>query len=322
MLALLMSPRSVGEKPAPVVRRTYPAIERRPRLSREALIRDYMLQNRPVVIPTESAAWRARWEPAALVERYGRCAIEAEETREIYVGDRALVQQPLGPTVEGMLRGDTSMRWKGLEFLSKVPGMREDLEVNPPPYKALMPESAWDARSTLWIAPKGTTSSLHHDGNLDNLNMQVSGKKIFLLIPPPQHAALHFYGSAESPVNPFAPDLARFPRFVGASPVEATLEPGDVLLVPKYWWHCVYASEASVNLACCFRWEGELSPWRVLDGAPLVHRSLTVLSAEMKRRGYGKLADATRRVWLAMHDRVVPRVTPQPRYELVDPEAA
>lgn len=315
------SARSTGAKPAPVVRRTYPPIERRPGLTREALVREYMSQNRPVVIPTESSAWRARWEPSALVARYGSCAIEAEETREVYVGDRALVRRPLGPTVEAMLRGDTSMRWKGLEFLSKVPGMRDDLAANPPPYDALMPEGARGPRSTLWIAPKGTTSSLHHDGNFDNLNMQVSGKKIFLLVPPPQHDRLHYYGSAESPINPFAPDLARFPRFMDASPVEATLGPGDVLLVPKYWWHCVYAAEPSVNLACCFSWEGELSPWRVLSGAPLVHRSLTVMSAEMKRRGFVRLADASRRLWLATYDRVVPRVAPQPRFELVDPPA-
>jgi hypothetical protein len=57
----------------------------------------------------------------------------------------------------------------------------------------------------------------------------------------------------------------------------------------------------------------------VLSGAPLVHRSLTVVAAAMKRRGLNRLADATRRVWCQAHARLLPRVVPQERCELVEP---
>jgi hypothetical protein len=302
-----------------VARRRYPPIERRARLDRETLVRDYMATNRPVVIETGDLDWCARWSPSALAARFGECEIDAEETREVYVGDRSLVKRRLGPTIAGMLAGDTSFRWKGLEFLSRVPPMRDDLAAHPSPLASLFPDDAHDRRATLWIAPSGTTSSLHHDGNLDNLNLQVAGKKLWLLVPPPQHERLHFYGSAESPLNPFAPDLERFPRFAGATPVEAVLSPGEVILVPKYWWHCVYAIEPSVNLATCFRWHGEPDPWTVLAGAPIVHRSLTVVSAELKRRGMTRIANATRRAWCRVHDVVVPRTQPQDRCLLADP---
>jgi hypothetical protein len=293
-------------------RHRYPEIERCPGLDRATFVREYLSQNRPVVIPSDSAAWCARWSPAAIRARFGHCEIEVEETREIYVGDRALVRRPLGSMLDGVLADDTRERWKGLEFLAKVPGMRAELAASPPPFDALMPEGMHAPRSTLWIAPRKTMSSLHHDGNFDNLNMQVSGKKLFLLVAPPKHDALYRYGSAESPINPFVPDLRRFPRFSEARPVEATLGPGDTLLVPKYWWHCVYALEPSVNLATCFSWRGELSPRRVLEGAPLLHRSLTVLSAEMKRRGLRRLADASRRVWYATYRSLVARGEPHP----------
>jgi hypothetical protein len=197
--------------------------------------------------------------------------------------------------------------------------MRADLEERPPPHHARLPKSAHGFRDTLWIAPRGTMSSLHHDGDYDNLNLQISGRKLFLLLPPPSHEALHTYGSAESPLNPFVPDLARFPRFAHATPVEATLEPGQILLIPKYWWHCVYAVEPAVNLSTHFRWDGELSPWSVLRGAPLIHRSLTTVAAAMKRRGLRTLADTSRRLWVAAYERAVPRTAPQPRCELVDP---
>ena len=304
---------------SPAVRRRYPPIERVPSLDRETLARDYLAKNRPVVFSTESAAWCARWSPDALADRYGRFPVEAEETGEVYVGERPHVMRPLAAMIEAIRVDDTTLRWKGLEFLARVPGMRDDLTASPPPYHAHLPGSAYAPRDTLWIAPRATTSSLHHDGDYDNLNLQISGKKLFLLVPPPRHEALHAYGSAESPINPFVPDERRFPRFALADPVEATLSPGDVLLVPKYWWHCVYAVDPSVNLSTHFRWDGELSPWRVLRGAPLVHRSLTVVAAEMKRRGLRRLADATRRAWCAAHARLVPRVVPQPRCELADP---
>lgn len=304
---------------APAVRRKYPPIERRPSLDRAALAREYLAANRPVVFSTESAAWRDRWAPGALADRYGRHPVETEEARVVYVGERAHTMRPLAEMIEALVTDDTSVRWKGLEFLARVPGMRADLESSPPPHRAHLPDGAHGLRDTLWIAPRGTMSSLHHDGDYDNLNLQISGRKLFLLLPPPRHVALHAHGSAESPLNPFVPDLARFPRFARADGLEAMLSPGEVLLIPKYWWHCVYTVEPAVNLSTHFRWPGELSPWRVLRGAPLVHRSLTVVAAEMKRRGLNRLADATRRVWCAAYARVTPRVVPQERCELLDP---
>ena len=299
-----------------MLRRVYPPIERFTALDRETLMRSFLERNRPVVFSTQSDAWRERWTPSAIARRYGRFAVEAEEAHTVYVGERAHVMRSLAEMIEAISEHDKRLRWKGLDFLKRVPGMRADLSAHPPPHYAHLPFGAGSFRDTLWMAPRGTMSSLHHDGDYDNLNLQISGRKLFLLIPPPSHVAVHASGSAESPINPFVPDLDRFPRFLGARPVEATLDPGDVLLIPKYWWHGVYALEPSVNLSTHFRWQGELSPWRVLEGAPLVHRSLTVLAAAMKRRGWNRLADASRRVWCASNARLVGRVTPQPRCEL------
>lgn len=300
-------------RPGSVLRRRYPQIDRIPALDRNTLARDYLARNVPVVLSTDSAAWRARWAPSAIADRFGRCEVETEDAQEVYVGERAHRMRPIRALIHALAVDDTTLRWKGLEFLARVPAMRADLAERPPPHHARLPESANGFRDTLWIAPKGTMSSLHHDGDYDNLNLQVSGRKLFLLIPPPSHRALHSYGSAESPINPFVPDLGRFPRFTAASPIEATLDPGEILLIPKYWWHCVYTVEPAVNLSTHFRWQGELSPWNVLRGAPIVHRSLTVVAAEMKRRGLRRLADASRRMWLAAYERVVPRAEPQAR---------
>jgi len=303
----------------PALRRKYPLIERCTSLDRACLEREFLARNLPVVFSTDSAAWRGRWSPDALATRYGRCLVETEEAQVVYVGERAHAMRPLAEMIGALAGGDTSVRYKGLEFLSRVPGIRADLEASLPPHRAHLPATAHGLRDTLWIAPRGTMSSLHHDGDYDNLNLQISGRKLFLLIPPPRHVELSAYGSAESPINPFVPDLDRFPRFAGADPVEALLAPGEVLLIPKYWWHAVYTVEPAVNLSTHFRYAGELSPWQVLRGAPIVRRSLTVAAAAMKRRGLNRLADTSRRLWLAAYERIVPRVPPQSRCELLDP---
>lgn len=298
-------------------RRHHPPI---PRLPAGAPLEPYLARGRPVVIRTsDTAERRGAWAPDALRQELGAHEVSAEETREVYVGDRPARRLPLADLLDRVLGGDPSLRWKGLDLLAALPGMSARLEAHPPSSDPLLPARTESTRRALWLAPRGTMSSLHHDGNSDNFNWQIHGRKLFLLIPPSRRECLYAYGSAESPINPFLPDLGRFPRFADAAPVEATLEPGDVLLIPKYWWHCVYAVDASVNLNTWFTHRGELSPWRALAGAPLLYRSASTLAAELKRRRLHRLARATRRLWYAAYARTTARPEPEPRGELPDP---
>ncbi len=303
----------------PRPRHRYPPIEAVDPSEAAGPLCDAMRKNRPLVVRGGDAAFAKRWSPQALAARYGESPIDVEQADVVYVGERSYTRVPLTEILERAARGDRRLRWKGVDFLRHVPAMRRDLLASVAPNEALLPPLAHDLRRTMWVAPRGTMSSLHHDGDYDNVNLQVSGRKLFLLVPPPTHRSLYTYGSAESPINPFVADLSRYPRFSTAGAVEATLTPGDVLLVPKYWWHCVYTVEASVNLSTHFRSPEQPSAWRVLKGAPFGHRALTTLAAGMKRRGYHHLANAAREIWWAGYSRVVPRVAPDSRCELVDP---
>ena len=35
--------------------------------------------------------------------------------------------------------------------------------------------------------------------------------------------------------------LKRFPRFAEARPVNCTIDEGDILFMPSFWWHEVYS---------------------------------------------------------------------------------
>ena len=82
-------------RPGSAVRRRYPQIDRVPALDRDTLARDYLARNLPVVLSTDSAAWRTRWAPSAISDRFGRCQVETEDAQEVYVGERAHRMRPL-----------------------------------------------------------------------------------------------------------------------------------------------------------------------------------------------------------------------------------
>ncbi|CAK8997809.1 Hypoxia-inducible factor 1-alpha inhibitor (Hypoxia-inducible factor asparagine hydroxylase) [Durusdinium trenchii] len=109
----------------------------------------------------------------------------------------------------------------------------------------------------LWIGRGGNLTPCHYD-KAENLHIQISGRKHFLLIPPEETFAVYPY-PIHHPLDSFSmvdfdrPDLQRFDRFARLQCFEATLEPGGLLYLPKYWWHQVTQSSGdniSLNFWC------------------------------------------------------------------------
>jgi hypothetical protein len=104
----------------------------------------------------------------------------------------------------------------------------------------------------IWMGSAGNVTKAHYDTE-DNINIQLRGRKEFILFPSSQLDALYprstlEYMSNFSRVEIAAPDLTRYPRFRRATPMRAVIEPGDFLYIPIYWWHQVYTLEASLNV--------------------------------------------------------------------------
>ena len=62
---------------------------------------------------------------------------------------------------------------------------------------------------------------------------------------PPEQSDL-LYGGL---VDPFVPDLVKYPRYAEATPVEFVLEPGDIVIWSAGWWHATEALEDSLAIA-------------------------------------------------------------------------
>lgn len=82
---------------------------------------------------------------------------------------------------------------------------------------------------------------------------QVHGRKRLWLYAPSQRDLLYpidgFNTYQPCCVDAAQPDLERFPRFAQARPIEVTLEPGDLLVIPTGWYHCVWALDDVISVS-------------------------------------------------------------------------
>uniref|UniRef100_A0A8C8SMV4 HSPB1-associated protein 1 n=1 Tax=Pelusios castaneus TaxID=367368 RepID=A0A8C8SMV4_9SAUR len=105
--------------------------------------------------------------------------------------------------------------------------------------------------STLWIGSEGANTPCHLDSYGCNLVLQIQGRKRWHLFPPGDTTFLYptripyEESSIFSKVNVVNPDLKHFPQFRRAHAHVVTLNPGQVLFVPRHWWHYVEAIDST-----------------------------------------------------------------------------
>jgi len=114
----------------------------------------------------------------------------------------------------------------------------------------------------LWAGLGGSVTPCHYDV-VENFFAQIRGRKRFLLFSPAESWRLYPHATnhpldRKAMVKFDAPDLERYPDFKDARCVEAVLGPGDVLFVPRFWWHHVLQVHGDTeldsveNLGCNF----------------------------------------------------------------------
>ncbi len=112
----------------------------------------------------------------------------------------------------------------------------------------------------VWIGSKGTRSGLHFDRR-DNLLAQIQGEKTVLICPPAEGSRLYpFPGNIEkSRIDIEHPDFAKFPRLRHSRFQQARLQKGELLFIPRMWWHFVRSLEPSLSINY---WFGPKAPLR------------------------------------------------------------
>lgn len=239
----------------------------------------YYYGNRPVLVRGLMAQWPAltTWTPGWLRDTYGDVVVEVaagreddERFEENFERHRRRIR--LAEFVDASV--DNSSNDMYLVSKNRLLDQSEFVEMThhfDAPAGFLRP----DRRAPgLWFGPGGTSTPLHHDST--NIFFgQVYGSKRVRLISPFEISSVYNDRSCYSAVDLDVPDLRRHPRIAEVAVVEATVMPGDFLLIPVGWWHAVDSLSTSISLS--------FQNFAV-DGAPVVWRWR---EAELKPRGLG-----------------------------------
>jgi hypothetical protein len=203
---------------------------------REVFDRDFRIPARPAVLRGAASTWTATrsWSPEAFAKRFG----DVEITPSVNLPDTEVPYE--------FRDVDHRQTMTIAELIGKYPGLEDEFDFGSlglPNTLALL----------VWIGSR-TRSGLHYD-YIDNFFAQIHGTKLAILAAPEEAPNLHTYDDAhtKSRVAPQHPDLHAHPRLQRATLLEATLEPGDVLYIPKGWWHYLASSDRSISLSC---WHG------------------------------------------------------------------
>ena len=121
----------------------------------------------------------------------------------------------------------------------------------------------------VFVGPAGCITRLHFDAHgAHGWLAQVRGRKLFVLVPPGDSEKLgpfhHGAGGADptagssaaagatersqSPIDPLDPDFERFPGYRDARIFVAVCRPGDVILIPRGWWHYAVSLDPGVTV--------------------------------------------------------------------------
>ncbi|MEN8790209.1 MAG: cupin-like domain-containing protein, partial [Flavobacteriaceae bacterium] len=103
-----------------------------------------------------------------------------------------------------------------------------------------------------WIGPRGTISGLHAD-NVNNMYAQIQGRKLFIIASRRFNKRMYpskkyIPGAIGSQVDLNDFDEKKFPKFREVEFSHVILEPGDVLFLPKRWWHYVESLDTSISI--------------------------------------------------------------------------
>ena len=104
-----------------------------------------------------------------------------------------------------------------------------------------------------WLGPAGTVTGYHIDWG-DNILAQVQGRKCIHLVSPEESDKMYVskkfdQGTAISEVDLENYDEDRFPRFAQAVHRRVILHPGEMLFIPRGWWHHVRSLDKSISVS-------------------------------------------------------------------------
>jgi [protein]-arginine 3-hydroxylase / protease len=135
------------------------------------------------------------------------------------------------------------------DLFDQVPQLRKDIAV--PDFCAI---GSTETVIKSWIGPANTISTMHTDDK-HNLLCQILGEKLVILAAPAESENLYAYEGLlnnTSQVDPENLNFDEFPRSKSVKFLKVTLKAGEMLYIPKMWFHYVRSLSTSISVSFWF----------------------------------------------------------------------
>lgn len=229
-------------------------------LSVEDFHKKYLSTNRPVILRGAAKDWPAcgKWSLGFFAEHYpeSKQFIIASSGEDIYKEKqekKKLETASVKDIAEGKAYGNFS------PLVSQHKALRDELKLGW--LESLQHKMRSLMMYQLFMGAKGTHTDLHSEIST-NLFIQLYGKKRWVLCSPKYTPVLDVpvtrepcFHSAFDGMKEESKRKSEFFPYIDY--YEFELNPGDILLVPPYWWHQVKNEEEAVGLAV--KWHNPVS---------------------------------------------------------------
>jgi hypothetical protein len=192
------------------------------------------------------AGWRAlQWTPETFEAKYGdvetAATVQLPEAGVVYLQKEKAHRRTLTVREFMKLMNDGACCYIDQADTARFPGFADAC-----PLDARMP--AGRRFVNLWVGAR-TRSGLHYDP-MDNFFVQIYGDKDVMLAAPEDRRGLYPFADnvAKSRIDPEFVDTARYPRARQVKFFAGTVTPGDMLYIPRGWWHFLRARDRSMSL--------------------------------------------------------------------------
>jgi hypothetical protein len=242
-------------------------IEEVTHISPEDFHRNYLSQARPLVIRGAAKEWTCfqKWTPEFFRDTYGDDEIVLTSDHTANADDSPGHRITLREIVNSLHDADISKYAHCVPILAYHPELFDDLDadwlakrIDKRGTVKLWGEKqrGTSLRSQLFLSRQGAKTEVHC-ALTNNMFINVYGREQWYLISPQYNPLIYspvnwgpgLYGTA---LTPEAPDFRRFPLQRYISGYRFTLEPGDVLFNPPFWWHHVRNVTSCISIG--IRW--------------------------------------------------------------------
>lgn len=281
----------------------------------DVFVRDYIVGARPVIVRGAAARWPAlrKWTPQFFKERFATNMVQVSYEEKMSFSD----------FIDGVLASTNEKPGPYMYRLFLHESLPEVLPDLSPPNAYAFPR--WLASPLMmeyWRRPDGMLKLLiggvggrfpvmHYDGECAHATItEIYGDKEFIVYSPDDTPYLYPSPKRENHSlvdDPHRQDRKRFPLLAKATQYRGVLTPGDMVFVPRGWWHTARALSPSISVGTnimdrtnwrgfvkevCGPVTGTYKPRKILKRVYLESLLPTLVAMEEVQRRFPKAASA------------------------------